>query len=169
MNAPNAQPMSRHRSSIYSLALAITMVLSASSAKAQAPGALDAAGRTNAAKVPMIPGIYGVDARGAFVELLPTLTSRTSLKGVFGMAFSFGIAHARALAYLAGPKAHVRLPRGTPFRFRFDPNASSFGRDNHAPTPAPIATSPAEFALVSTDPSRTDRRFQYGRYSLATA
>ncbi|MCC6839094.1 MAG: hypothetical protein IT230_02945 [Flavobacteriales bacterium] len=150
------------------LALGLAMIITIRDANAQqaASGTVPIAVST---EVPMTPGIYGVDERGAAVELLPTLTSRTRLKGVFGMAFSFGIAHARALAYLAGPKANVRLPRGTTFRFRFDPAASSFGRDNHAPTIAPIATSPAEFALVRMDPSGTDRRFQYGRYSLTTA
>ena len=119
--------------------------------------------------MPAAPGIYGIGNDGAVVELLPTLTNRTRLKGVFGMAFSFGIAHARALAYLAGPTAPVRLPPSGVFQFRFDPAASSFGRDTHAPTIAPIATSPAEFALVRMDPAGTDRRFQYGRYTLTTA
>lgn len=116
----------------------------------------------------MTPGICGLDDNGAAVELLPTLTSRTRLKGVFGMAFSFGIARARALAYLPGPKAHLRLPHGTAFRFRFDPSASSFGRDVHTPSLAPTATSPAEYALVRMETKGDSRRFQYGRYSLAT-
>lgn len=119
-------------------------------------------------EVPTAPGICGVDPGGNAVELLPTLSSRTRLKGVFGMAFSFGIAHARALAYLKGEHAATRLPRSTTFHFRFAPDASAFGRDTHLPSSVPTASSPAEFMLVRMEATRGDRRFQYGRYSLAS-
>ncbi len=165
MESNKNHPRTTRRRTRYIVALVLLASATIGSAQAPTYAALD----TFAPGPTMVPGIYAVDGTSEPTELLATLSSRTRLKGIFGMAFSFGLARARALAYLQGDRAPVRASREATFRFRFDPTASAFGRDAHLPSSVPTAASPAEFMLVRMEATRGDRRFQYARYSLATS